>query len=60
MEWTHMRRAYILAMTLHQKGLLKHHRDVLFSPDAVERYGVDYNMIMSATSLVELDEFYGR
>lgn len=59
MSWRGLRRLYVMAMTRHHKGLLRHHSNVLFGPQAVERYGhFDRDKIFAAKVLLDIDQSY--
>ena len=51
---------YLWAMTQHQKLMLKRHREILFSPEAVEKFGVDEKDVLKSVFLSDLDERYSR
>lgn len=59
MGWEHIRRIYVWAMTRHQLGLLRRHRDILFGEESLRRFGAfDVKKIFAATSLLEIDRHY--
>ena len=57
---TSVGRLYLFAMTLHQKGLIIHHRDQLLGEAAQERYGFvpSEAKIKTAKNLVQIDEAF--
>ncbi|KAK3094867.1 hypothetical protein FSP39_007267, partial [Pinctada imbricata] len=60
LDWQHMRRGYVYAMTANQKSLLRNHYKTLFSEEAVKKYNLDVDKILQSTSLLDLDELYSR
>ncbi|XP_025082346.1 monoacylglycerol lipase ABHD2-A-like isoform X2 [Pomacea canaliculata] len=58
MKWENMRRAYLYTMTANQIRLINHHRDVLFSEEILQQFGLDQHKINSATVLADLDEHF--
>ncbi|KAL3875181.1 hypothetical protein ACJMK2_038108, partial [Sinanodonta woodiana] len=59
LEWAHMRRGYMYAMTANLKSLMRHHQNILFGEDAQKKYGpFDEEKIFAATSLSEIDGLY--
>ncbi|XP_064616672.1 monoacylglycerol lipase ABHD2-like [Liolophura sinensis] len=61
MSWSHLRRCYFYAMTVHQHSLLRCHHDELFNEEATKRYGhLDVPQIYKTTSLVALDNLYSK
>ncbi|KAK3580753.1 hypothetical protein CHS0354_023034 [Potamilus streckersoni] len=59
LEWYHMRRGYMYAMTANLKSLMRHHRNILFGEEAQRKFGpFDEEKIFAATSLSKIDELY--
>lgn len=59
-EWRYLRRAYLYAMTAHQKSLLRKHYDVLMDPKTLDQCQIDPDKVLTSTSMLEIDEFYTR
>ena len=59
-DWVHMRRGYLYAMTAHQKKLLRAHRETLLTKEVINKHHLELDRIFAATSLLELDEQYNR
>jgi hypothetical protein len=58
-SWRGLRKLYVMAMTLHHKGLLTRHSDILFGSQACQRYGqFDKDKILSAKILLDVDVNY--
>nr|XP_023024019.1 abhydrolase domain-containing protein 2 [Leptinotarsa decemlineata] len=60
LNWQNFRRFYLYVMTENMKNTILRHRKILLSDDVKKRYNLNEHEIISAATLPELDEAYGR
>ncbi|KAG5896442.1 hypothetical protein JTB14_022521 [Gonioctena quinquepunctata] len=60
LNWQNFRRFYLYVMTENMRNTILRHRKILLSDDVKKRYSLNEHEIISAATLPELDEAYGR
>ncbi len=56
-----MRKGYIIGIANAVKRIFRAHRETLFSDEARNKYNTtDFNTLMKATSLLDIDILYSR
>ncbi|CAH1116549.1 unnamed protein product [Phaedon cochleariae] len=60
LNWQNFRRFYLYVMTENMKNTILRHRKILLTDDIKRKYNLNEREIISAATLPELDEAYGR
>ncbi|CAG0889994.1 unnamed protein product [Darwinula stevensoni] len=60
LDWENLRRVYFYIMTEWMKALIMRHKSLLLSPIVKDKYGLEETRIVSAATMIELDEEYSR
>ena len=60
LNWTNFRRFYLYIMSESVKNIILRHKNVLLSEEVKQRYNLNEKDIVSAATLLELDNAYTK